>query len=243
MRAGIIAAGEGTRLSHFFAGIPKPLIPIHGTTMIGWLLSQLDLAGFSDISIVIRQEHNQVAEYLAQLKLRAHLRVIQQNTQGGMYSLFALQPYLEEAQDFFLFTTDNFFDVHELLNFIQISKQFKDRTLTTWVTPRSQEDEGQIGIEMDINLRILELGKHLHHTPLVAEGPFHCYPLLFEGRKEAEQTMYSRFSDYLQLLLKSKHIMYGHFVPQVLDVDDWFDYQRAIDFLTSIQKPLFKEDL
>jgi NDP-sugar pyrophosphorylase family protein len=235
MHAAILAAGEGTRLSLSFPGTPKPLVRIKGEPLVDWLLLHLDSAGFHDISIVIRQDAS-VAAHLDTLRLSANLHVVARNTSGGMYSLLALRHQLESEPDFYLFSIDNIFDPGELSTFMQKSHSFTDRTLTSWVTKRKNSNKGQVGIQIDRDMRIWDLGKQLTNTALVAEGPYHCFPSIFDGLAEAQKLPISRLTEYLHHLLTLGHRLYGYYVPEVFDVDDVDDLREAAEFLGQIEE-------
>lgn len=231
MHAAIIAAGKGERLNPHFPGLPKPLLPIKSKTLIDWQIEQLEKAEFSDVSIVIREDHKDVAEYLKRIRTSLKLNIITRNTVGGMYSLFCLEEYLSEEEDFFLFTIDNIFEHNELLRFVKSKNTFTERTLTTWITKRIEDNKNQVGIEIDGNSRIIDIGKQLKDTPLIAEGPYHCYQSVFSAKRLAEKFSINRLSDYLRLLIKARHTMYGYYVSQVFDIDDFDDYQKAMKFI------------
>ena len=55
MKAVILAGGKGTRISEESFLRPKPLIEIHGKTMIQWVLDGLGLKG--NYIFIIRKEH------------------------------------------------------------------------------------------------------------------------------------------------------------------------------------------
>jgi NDP-sugar pyrophosphorylase family protein len=235
MHAGIIAGGEGTRLRSYFPGIPKLMIPIQGVPLIESLIYVLESVGFSKISIIMREDHQQIAEYINQLTINVQINIVHKNTSGGMHSLFTLQPFLEKESEFYLFKVDNVFDPLELDKFVKVSKNFNNQTLTTWVTHRFNDFEEQVGIELDNKFRVLDFGKHLIQTVMISEGPYYCRPNIFKEREKAESLSIERLSDYIRLLLHHNHIIYGYYVPKVFDIDDQFSYQQALDFLSQLQ--------
>ena len=50
--AGVIAAGEGSRLARRYPGTPKPLIPVAGRPLSHWIVGGLRSAGARDITIL-----------------------------------------------------------------------------------------------------------------------------------------------------------------------------------------------
>lgn len=75
MRAFILAAGHGTRLKPLTDRIPKCLVPIRGTPLLGIWLELCKRHGITDVLINIHSHAGQVREYLAaqQHPVRVHV--------------------------------------------------------------------------------------------------------------------------------------------------------------------------
>ena len=61
----ILAAGRGTRLRPLTDKLPKPLLPLHGKPIIGYIIDGLILAGMREIYIVVGYLKEQVQQYIA----------------------------------------------------------------------------------------------------------------------------------------------------------------------------------
>src|SRR5437899_7612943 len=48
----VLAAGQGARLGDSFPGLPKPMVPVHGTPIIGHLVSWLLRADIAPVVVV-----------------------------------------------------------------------------------------------------------------------------------------------------------------------------------------------
>jgi NDP-sugar pyrophosphorylase family protein len=90
----IPAAGMGSRFRATGVDTPKPLIPILGIPMIGWVISNFNLLPEDEIWIISRKEDRLSAnlqELLPQLKNRIHFIEIDELTDGAATTLeFAL---------------------------------------------------------------------------------------------------------------------------------------------------------
>ena len=64
MKAFLLAAGEGRRLRPLTDSIPKCLVPVAGTPLIGLWLRLLELHGVSDVLINVHHFHEQVVDFL-----------------------------------------------------------------------------------------------------------------------------------------------------------------------------------
>ncbi len=64
-KALILAAGKGTRLRPLTDRTPKPMLPIHGKPIIGYIIDGLILAGVREFYVVVGYLREQVEQYLA----------------------------------------------------------------------------------------------------------------------------------------------------------------------------------
>ncbi len=83
-KALILAAGKGTRLRPLTDTTPKPMLPIHGKPLLGYILDGLILAGVRDFYVVVGYLREQVEQYLASrttAKIKFH-PIYQENVNG-----------------------------------------------------------------------------------------------------------------------------------------------------------------
>lgn len=60
MRAILLAAGAGSRLWPYTATRPKPMVPVAGRPILGWLLDALSDGGVEDVQIVVGYKGNRI---------------------------------------------------------------------------------------------------------------------------------------------------------------------------------------
>lgn len=87
MRAGILAAGAGSRLRDQDA-VPKPLRRVAGTPLIERVVEDLERAGATDVHIIINAESTAIREYLDRTTRSAELHWIVETTPSSMHSFF-----------------------------------------------------------------------------------------------------------------------------------------------------------
>ena len=87
MRAGILAAGAGSRLRDQDA-VPKPLRRVAGTPLIERVVEDLERAGATDVHIIINAESTAIREYLDRTTRSSQLHWIVETTPSSMHSFF-----------------------------------------------------------------------------------------------------------------------------------------------------------
>ena len=64
LRAGIIAAGDGTRLKAAHPEITKPLVPVAGRPLVDWIVDSLETAGVRSIVVLLNSRGRAVRAHL-----------------------------------------------------------------------------------------------------------------------------------------------------------------------------------
>lgn len=118
-KAIILAAGAGRRLGAFTDAHPKPLLEIHGTSILGNCLTRLKQAGISDVVLVVGHFKEQIIDFCAQHGAGLRIRFVEAHdyaTTNNIYSLWLARQELNE--DILLLEADIFFD-HQVLEALQ----------------------------------------------------------------------------------------------------------------------------
>ena len=85
MRAGILAAGEGSRLRGEDA-VPKPLRQVAGTPLIERVIQDFELAGVAQIDIIINAESTAIRDYVNRTTRACDIHWIVETTPSSMHS-------------------------------------------------------------------------------------------------------------------------------------------------------------
>lgn len=109
MKALLLAAGLGTRLSSISGGKPKPLMEIHGVPLLHILIQKLFSAGVEEIVINTHHLHEQIEEFIESQDYRKQIKLVyEKELLGTAGTLKANIDYLAD-RDFFVLHGDNFF--------------------------------------------------------------------------------------------------------------------------------------
>ncbi len=83
MEAVILAAGKGVRLSPLTDEIPKPMLPLGDTTIIGNILKVFKSSGIDKISIIVGHKSEILEDYIKKGNFGIHITFIEQKEQLG----------------------------------------------------------------------------------------------------------------------------------------------------------------
>lgn len=94
MQAVILAAGKGTRLAPLTNDLPKPLIPIHGKTILARLLDDLP-RDIEEIIIVTGYKGDQIRSAIGDVYNDKNVVYVEQGEMHGTYgALFSAKPFI-----------------------------------------------------------------------------------------------------------------------------------------------------
>lgn len=141
MKAVILAAGKGSRLTPFTDIIPKPLMPIginsegRFLTIIEKLISQIKEAGIIDIVIIVNFKADLIMNYLKEdAGMGVHLTYLVQSTLDGNAGAFYRAQHLIDS-DVLISDCDNFIEDREIIKkMVEYHKKEKN-VLTVGVCP------------------------------------------------------------------------------------------------------------
>lgn len=81
MRAVVASAGQGTRMLPLTKDVPKPMVQVQGKPFLHYVLTQLDLAGFTDLVVVTGFRSEAVETFVRTLPFS--VSVVDQHQQFG----------------------------------------------------------------------------------------------------------------------------------------------------------------
>lgn len=231
MKAAIIAAGEGSRMSKSHPGTVKPMICIAAKPLIYWVVSGLRSAGCKDIVVLTNSRGDAVAPYLSSAFPDIKFDFVTADTASSFESFRLVSKRLAEtAMDggFVVSTVDALIRPDDVARFIsecRSSNADAGLALTLHV-----DDEKPLWADADANGRITALGADAKRKDAVTCG------LYYMTRKAAERLPgangHSRLRDYWQGLVASGEVIVGVTLSKSLDVDRPEDLHAAETFLT-----------
>jgi NDP-sugar pyrophosphorylase family protein len=103
---GIIAAGDGTRLQSAFPGMVKPMVPLSGRPLCGWIAEGLLSAGAASVTVISNSRCGPAREFLTASFPGAPWKFIVEDTASSWESFRLVALSLAGEADFVISTAD-----------------------------------------------------------------------------------------------------------------------------------------
>ncbi|HEV8537781.1 MAG TPA: NTP transferase domain-containing protein [Bacteroidota bacterium] len=234
MKAGIIAAGEGSRLKSEGIATPKPLIPVGGVPLIERLLRSFTRCGISEVVCIINEDSLQVKQFVEECRLSLPVRFVTKTTPSSMHSLFELSPHLTDDR-FLLTTVDSIFDEEEFSRFIGHSRQRTSADGVLAVT-NYVDDENPLYAHINASNQIVEFSDRGSGTTSswVTGGLYVFSPAIFREIGTMLDQGAMRLRHFLSHLVRSGYTLEAFPFSKIVDVDHLQDIQAAETLLRSI---------
>lgn len=150
MKAIILAAGAGTRLSPLTDGCPKCLVKVGGHCLIDYQLDALRRAGVDDVVLVVGYEADQIRAHCG--RAARYLENPDYLTTNSIYSLYLAAAELDS--DTFLFNCDILF--HPL-----VLQRLLAHPNAVAVDAQVQRVAGEMNVSCDTEQRVQAISKQL----------------------------------------------------------------------------------
>lgn len=227
MRAAIIAAGEGSRLSSV-API-KPLVPVAGKPLIGWVVEALRTSGCDPISVLTNSRGKAVPGYLTTGFVGQSFDFVTADTASSFESFRLMSLRLSEFKaPFVISTTDALVppaDVQRFISECQKSRCDAGLALTAHV-----DDEKPLWADVDEVGLVTALGERARTRRFVTSGLYYMTPAACAKLPDA--AAHGRLRDFLSALVATGLRVAGPVLSKTLDVDRPEDLAAAEAFLT-----------
>ena len=228
MKAGIIAAGEGSRLRSEGIVAPKPLVPVGGVPLIERLIRTLEHHGISEIVCIVNEYSLEVKNFVESKNFSVPVQFVVKTTPSSMHSLFALAPYLED-DPFLLSTVDPIFDENEFSGFLRYANEHSAVDGILAVT-QFVDDENPLYVQLDADRRILNFSKS-EQSPWVTGGLYFFSPTIFRDIDIVLKQNIERLRNFLNYLVQSGYRLEGYPFSKIIDVDHRSDIRIAEELL------------
>jgi len=235
MHYGIIAAGEGSRLVQEGVALPKPLVNIQGTPMIGRLIDIFLQGDAESVSVIVNEQMTQVATYLRELapKLHVPLRLVVKSTPSSMHSFYHLSSEMRRFSGRFVLTTvDTIFRADEFLPYVKAFAQAPAEVQGMMPMTRFIDDEKPLYIDVDATGRITGfLDAPGADTRFVSGGIYGLTAPAFDVLDACMAAGVSRMRNYQRALVDAGLLLKGYEFRKIVDVDHAGDIATAEAFL------------
>lgn len=231
MKAGIIAAGEGTRLKDHSTAI-KPLVPVAGKPLIHWIVDGLNFAGCENITVLTNSKGTAVPPSLTAAFPGSKFDFVTADTASSFESfrLVALR-MAETEKDFVISTTDALIKPEDVKAFVascRASRCDAGLALTGHV-----DDEKPLWADIDEVGLVTGLGENARTKRFVTCGLY--YVTRAAASRLPAAAAHSRLRDYLSTLTATLRVA-GVVLSKTLDVDRPSDLIMAERFLITETK-------
>ncbi len=223
MKAGLIAAGLGSRLAQGGISVPKPLVVVGGKTLAARALERAAAAGSERAAVITTPVFPEVAEYLRRGTWPLPLDLFVWESPNSLESFLALEPFLRDA-DFVLQTVDAVFAPGALEDFV--SQARKARVSGALGLTSFQDDESPLYVEVSADMKINAVGQP-RWSPYITAGCYFFRPEVFDWRPKARALGLKALREFLALLARDGYPLWGVDVGPAVDVDHPKDIHRA----------------
>lgn len=233
MKFAIIAAGEGSRLSHEGADVPKPLVKVGGETMIGRLFRIFTENNAEEIVVIANTLDPRTASYIKEVGERgtfAPIHLVVKTTPSSMHSFYELSPYLEDGP-FCLTTVDTIFREDEFRRYVNAFLHSEADGLmgvTDYI-----DDEKPLYVGTDKNMTITGFHDENQGDTYISGGIYSLHPLALPVLRKCIAEGQSRMRNYQRALVESGLHLQAWPFSKVIDVDHIADVRKAEAFVES----------
>ena len=151
MRAILLAAGYGTRLRPLTNTIPKCLVPIKGTPLLGIWLERLTRAGIGPFLVNTHYLAEQVQGFVSNSPYRDQVKLVHEHTLLGTAGTLMANLEFFEGRDGLLIHADNYCLDH-LHNLIEAHRKRPAECVMTMMTFRTDQPSNCGIVDIDENL-------------------------------------------------------------------------------------------
>ena len=231
--AGIIAAGEGSRLSRSHPGVVKPMLPVAGRPLCHWVVDGLRASDCRGVTVLTNSRGLAVPPSLTGSFPDISFDFVTADTASSFESfrLVALR-LAAKAEAFMISTVDALIPPAEVARFwsrCSASGAEAGLALTGHV-----DDENPLWADVDASERVTAVAAHAQDRRLVTCG------LYYLTRRAAERlpaaARHGRLRDFWTALVLSRARVQGVRLSKTLDVDRPEDLAAAEAFLATETK-------
>jgi mannose-1-phosphate guanylyltransferase len=140
VRAFLLAAGEGRRLRPLTDSLPKCLVPVGGTPLLGIWLRLLEIHGISHVLVNVHHFHEQVLDFLASFRTPVTVETVHEPRLLGSAGTVLTNRRFVDGEESFLVLYGDVLTAVDLTAMIRVHAQ-RAETLTLGITPTDKPKE------------------------------------------------------------------------------------------------------
>lgn len=221
IRGGVIAAGEGSRLRSAGFAVPKPLVPVAGTTLIERVIGNFLAAGIGSLVIIFNEEYGRECERLVRSRFPdVDIEVVIKTTASSLESFLTIAERIKPGPAL-ISTVDAWCSPNDFKAFVEEAARGAPDATVLAVTP-FVADERPLWALLDQSGRVKSLGGD--SGTMVTAG---MYLMSERVRRLSVPKGLGRLRDYLSWLVASGEPVFGIPIQSVVDVDRGEDVPLA----------------
>ncbi len=227
-QAGIIAAGEGSRLAASHPGLVKPMVPVSGVPLCHWVARNLRGAGVREITILLNSRGREVRASLTGAFPDLRWDFLEADTASSWESFRLVSRALAgKAQAFLISTVDSLIPTSQTALFASRARECRAEAalaLTSFV-----DDEKPLWADAGEDGFISALGPNARRKDRVTSGLYYMTRGLAQRMPEAGA--FDSLRGYWTGLVEGGARVAGVSLSKTLDVDRPEDIREAEGFL------------
>jgi putative hydrolase of the HAD superfamily len=218
--AGIIAAGDGSRLSASHPGLPKPLVPVRGKPLAHWVVQGLAAAGIRSITMILNTRGQAVRDSLAKAFPGMEWDFIVRDT-GSSWESFRIVALslAARSEEFLISTVDALVPPEDIARFSREAFLTigKERPCAALGLTGFVDDEKPLWADMAPEGRITALGPAARRKEAVTSGLY----ALSRGTALSMPPVsaHPKLREYWAALIESGQPVRGVLLSKTFDVD------------------------
>ncbi|MDM0488391.1 phosphocholine cytidylyltransferase family protein [Clostridium perfringens] len=231
MRALILAAGRGTRISRYLSGKPKCTVDIGGITLIENTINKLREIGINDIALIVGYNQNEIRKTLKNYDVEFYYNPFYDVTNSAASAWFAKE-FIKEDEDLIIMNGDVYAEVSLLQEVVE------EKMSPVLFADNTRKEEGDYKFYYENNI-LMKYGKELEGNDITGE---------YVGIAKINKNFIKKFKESLEYMINNqKHSLWWENALYrlsdkqdiyVKDVDGKFwaevdyieDYERILTF-------------
>jgi NDP-sugar pyrophosphorylase family protein len=231
--AGLIAAGEGSRLAPSYPGVVKPLVPVGGRPLVHWVIEGLAGSGARRVTVLTNSRGGGIPPSLRAAFPDHDFDFVSADT-ASSYESFRLvsRRLAERAESFVVSTVDALIRPADLARFWD--ECLESRCDAGLGLTAHVDDEKPLWADVDELGFVVALGEKARSRRLVTSGVYFLTRAAAETIPAADA--HPRLRDFWSALVDSGARVLGSTLSKTLDIDRPGDVLAAEAFLSEIKR-------
>ena len=231
---GIIAAGDGRRIKEEGGLLPKPLVEIDGTPMIGRLIKVMEECGAHSVSVILNSDMTEVLQYLEDISstVGCELKLMPKKTPSSMHSFYELLHLMKPTGKFVITTVDTIFRAEDFKKYVEFFRNAPTDIDGVMGVTSYIDDEKPLYVETEGRHRITAFkDAPFEGVKYVSAGIYGLQTSAFPILQECITNGVNRMRNFQRKLVEKGLNLDAFDLGKVLDVDHPSDIEKANNFL------------